>query len=241
MAGSLRVRHSLRRWHIWLGWIVGIPFFVWTASGLIMVWRPIEEVRGTHLLKKVPPMRVEAPIVLPAVDGVTLKSLSLERGARGPRWVAVLPDGTARLADPATGQWLPSLSANDAAAEVMGLYTGTSAVRSVSRTDPDRPPLELRHAVATWQVALEDGTHFYVDANSGMIHAKRTRWWRLYDFMWGLHIMDPVTREDTHNPWIIGFSVAALVTTLLALIMLPLTIRRRRRASSSAETAGPPR
>jgi hypothetical protein len=40
--------------------------------------------------------------------------------------------------------------------------------------------------------------------------------------------MDPQTREDTHNPWVIGFGIAALLTTLLALVMLPLTIKRRR-------------
>ena len=46
--------------------------------------------------------------------------------------------------------------------------------------------------------------------------------------MWGIHIMDPGGREDTHNPWVIGFGIVALVTTLLALVMLPLTIRRKR-------------
>ena len=38
---------------------------------------------------------------------------------------------------------------------------------------------------------MDDGTRFYVDAGSGQIVATRTRWWRFYDFMWGLHIMDP--------------------------------------------------
>jgi succinate dehydrogenase hydrophobic anchor subunit len=46
--------------------------------------------------------------------------------------------------------------------------------------------------------------------------------------MWGLHIMDLQTREDTHNWWIIGFSALALVTILLALVLLPLTGKRRR-------------
>ena len=222
------VRSRLRRWHIWLGWIVGIPFLIWTVSGLVMVWKPIEEVRGVHLVKKAGAMRFDAPIVPPAVAGVPLQSLALEQRAGGARWVAVLPDGTTRLADPENGMWLPRYSAADAAAEVQRLYTGSSPVRSVTRTDPDNPPLELRHAVATWQVALEDGTNFYIDADSGMLHAKRTRWWRFYDLMWGLHIMDPQTREDTHNPWIIGFGIVALLTTILALIMLPLTLRRRK-------------
>ena len=50
---------------------------------------------------------------------------------------------------------------------------------------------------------MSDGAHFYVDATSGQIVATRTRWWRFYDLMWGLHIMDPQTREDTHNPFVI--------------------------------------
>ena len=34
------------RWHIWLGWLVGVPLLLWTLSGVAMVARPIEEVRG---------------------------------------------------------------------------------------------------------------------------------------------------------------------------------------------------
>lgn len=223
------VRSRLRRWHIWLGWIVGIPFLVWTVSGLLMVWKPIEEVRGNHLMAEPKPMRMAGVLVPPALAGVPLQSLDLAQRASGPRWVITLPDGTARLASAETGALLPPLSAADATAEVMARYRGTAKVRSVSRTDPDKPPIDLRRPIAAWQVAMDDGTHFYVDAASGEVVAKRTAWWRLYDFMWGLHIMDPQTREDTHNPWVIGFGIVSLLTTILALIMLPLTIRRRKR------------
>ncbi len=37
------------RWHIWLGWLIGVPLVMWTLTGLVMVARPIEEVRGDHL------------------------------------------------------------------------------------------------------------------------------------------------------------------------------------------------
>ena len=39
----------LARWHIWLGWLIGLPLVMWTVTGLVMVARPIETVRGTHL------------------------------------------------------------------------------------------------------------------------------------------------------------------------------------------------
>ena len=45
------MRSTLRRWHIWLGWLIGVPMLLWTISGVLMVIRPIEEVRGTDLLR----------------------------------------------------------------------------------------------------------------------------------------------------------------------------------------------
>lgn len=222
------VRSKLRRWHIWLGWIVGLPILFWVVSGLVMVARPIEDVRGAHLLKDAQPVRLATAPVAPPVQGLPLSSLALKQSASGPRWVAIFEDGTARAADPATGKWLPEVSAIAATQEVMSRYTGAASVASVSRIDSDDPPLDLRRPIPAWQVAMSDGTHFYVDARSGEIVATRTRFWRFYDWMWGLHIMDLKTREDTHNPLIIGFAIVSLLTTLLALVMLPLTIRRRR-------------
>ncbi len=222
-------RARLRRWHIWLGWIVAIPMLLWTVSGVVMVAKPIEEVRGTHLLADPAPMRLAAPAIPPRIEGAPLQSLALQPRAAGARWVVTLEGGTVRLADPATGALLPPLSAADAVREVMARYTGKATVAAVTRTDPTSPPLELRRPIAAWQLRMSDGTHFYVDAGSGEVVARRTGWWRFYDFMWGLHIMDPGGREDTHNPWIVSFALVSTVTVILALVLLPLTLRRSRK------------
>src|SRR5688572_1182675 len=159
------VRSRLRRWHVWLGWVVGVPILLWVVSGLIMVAKPIEEVRGEHLLAEPKPMRMALPPVPPAIGGVPISSLALEQRAAGPRWVVTLADGTTRLADPNSGALLPPLSAADAVHEVAARYTGDARVQSASRTDPENPPLELRRPSAAWRVAMDDGTRFYVDAN----------------------------------------------------------------------------
>ena len=223
------VRSRLRRWHVWLGWLVGLPILFWVVSGLVMVAKPIEEVRGEHLLSEPRPVRLALPPVPPAIGGVPLASLKLEQRAAGPRWVVAMAGGPTRLADPASGALLPPLSAADAVREVTARYTGTAKVKSATRTDPQKPPLEFRRPVAAWRVAMDDGTNFYVDASSGEVVARRTSWWRFYDWMWGLHIMDLKTREDAHNPLTIGFGLAALVMALLALVLLPLSTRWRRR------------
>lgn len=225
-------RGKYRRWHIWLAWVAAIPILLWVVSGLLMVARPIEEVRAEGLLGDPSPIRLIGPPIPPLIAGVPLTSMSLEQRAAGPRWVIKLPDGKTRLADPKTGLLLPDLSANEARREVEARYSGKATVQSVARTNPHDPPMDLRRPIAAWQVTMDDGAHFYVDASSGQIVATRTRWWRFYDLMWGLHIMDPQTREDTHNPFVILFGVLALGMSVLGTILLPMTLKKKRNGKS---------
>ena len=225
-------RGKYRRWHIWLAWVAAIPILLWVISGLLMVARPIEEVRGAGLLDEPAPIRLIGPPIPPLIAGVPLTSLSLEQRAAGPRWVIKLPDGKTRLADPKTGLLLPDLSANEARREVEARYAGKGAVQSVARTNPQDPPMDLRRPIAAWQVTMDDGAHFYVDASSGQIVATRTRWWRFYDLMWGLHIMDPQTREDTHNPFVILLGLLALGMSVLGTLLLPMTLKKKRNGKS---------
>ena len=227
------VRSRLRRWHVWLGWLVGLPMLFWTVSGLVMVAKPIEEVRGEHLIAESPPINLAGPLVAPQVEGLPVRSITLKPRADGPRWEIDFADGDKRLADPATGRILPPLGAADAARELSARYTGTGKVVEISRVDAKAPPLELRRAMNGWRVRMSDGSHFYVDGGSGEIIAKRTAWWRFYDFMWGLHIMDLQGRENTNNPWVVSFAMLTLLTVLLALVLLPMTISRRRNGNGS--------
>ena len=130
-------RSKLRRWHIWLAWVAAIPILLWIVSGLVMVARPIEEVRGEALLQAASPMRLVGPPIPPHLGGVRLTSLSLEQRAAGPRWIVTLPDGTTRLADPQTGLLLPALSAADAAREVEARYAGSASSAVGDEDDAD--------------------------------------------------------------------------------------------------------
>ena len=59
-----------------------------------------------------------------------------------------------------------------------------------------------------------DEINVYVDAISGQVVAIRSEQWRLWDLMWGLHIMDWETRDEINN-WLLKlFSVLALISSL---------------------------
>ena len=221
-------RHTLRRFHIWLGWIVALPLFAWTVSGLVMVIRPIEQVRGEELLGPAPRLALSAPLVPPLIGPRPVSSLSLEQRPNGARWIIRYADGAARLADARSGRLLPRLTALEARQIVAARYRGNAAIRAVDRTSADNPPLDLRRRIESWRVTMSDGTRFYVNADTGEIAATRTAFWRVYDFMWGLHIMDLKGREDSSNPLVIGLALVTLVTTLLAILLLPMTRRWRR-------------
>ena len=87
-------------------------------------------------------------------------------------------------------------------------------------------PREFAGGGNAWQVAYGDGTHIYIDNATGEVQAVRTGWWRFYDLMWGLHIMDLQTREDSSHPILIAFAALALVGSLLGCVLL---FRRRKR------------
>ena len=203
----MTVRASLRRWHMWLGWLVGVPMLFWTVSGFVMVARPIEEVRGTALL------RDPAPLSARRARRSRRRSMacrSTKPDARAARRRAALghpPSPATRRAAaspiPPPGACCPLSAPPRRSAKSLRATPARRASPAVTRIDPADPPIELRRPLDGWQVRMDDGTHFYVDAGSGEVVARRTRFWRVYDFMWGLHIMDLQGRKETNNPWVV--------------------------------------
>ena len=219
------------KWHIWLGWLVGFPTLMWMVTGLYMAAKPIEEVRGNHL-------RVEQavqPLVLPgsALAGTEFPIRDMRAVMQDGRAVAILTgmDGSIRRIDMQSGTALPAPSANDARRIVAEQIKGGEKVRTVAAFDADNVPFDFRRSMPVWQVALEDGAHIYVGRDTGQIEAVRTRWWRGFDFMWGLHIMDLRTREDTSHPILILFAILGVLGAMLGCILM----FRRRKARVTAK------
>lgn len=220
----------LAKWHIWLGWLVGVPIVMWLATGLLMVSRPIEAVRGDHLRAA----SETVPLVLPgstlAAPESGLKELRVVM--QGGRAVAILTrlTGETRRVDFATGTPLPALGAAEARALVAARIVGGERAVRVSLFPADRPAPDFRSPLAAWQVVLADGTNVYVGRDTGEIEAVRTRWWRAFDFAWGLHIMDLSEREDTSHPVLILFAALSLTGAMIGCVLM----FRRRRARPSA-------
>lgn len=216
---------SLAKWHIWLGWLVGVPIVMWLATGLLMVSRPIDQVRGDHLRREAAaePLAIPGSTLAAPESGLKEMRVTMQDG----RAVAILTtlDGAVSRVDFATGAPLAPLDAAGARALVAQGIIGGDRVERVTLFPADRTPFDFRRPLAVWQVALGDGTNVYVGRDTGAIEAVRTRWWRAFDVAWGLHIMDLSEREDTSHPVLIIFAALGLTGAVIGCVLM---FRRRK-------------
>ena len=61
--------------------------------------------------------------------------------------------------------------------------------------------------------------NIYIDAYSGEIVAIRSKQWRIWDLMWGFHIMDWVDRDNIDNLLLKIFSFLALFTSISGIVL----------------------
>lgn len=228
-----RIMRQLARWHIWLGWLIGVPLLMWTATGLFMVAKPIEEVRGNHLRLESEPQALAVPGgQFGSVEGSIREIRALMQDGR-PVAILTMMDGSVLRRDMASGTAIAPVDALGARALVERRIAGGDRVDSVALFGADDAPMDFRRPMAAWRVTLEDGAHVYVGRDTGEIEAVRTRWWRAFDVMWGLHIMDLRDREDTSHPILILFAGLAMIGVLIGIVLL----FRRRKAQVRARVS----
>ena len=211
---SPRATRTVRWLHLWTGVIIGIQIILWVASGLVMVARPMDAVRGTDLRRE-GPVTLAMPAGLPALKGV--EKLELGQLLGKPVW-KLTDAGGKRLLDAATGQPVTITPGTaEAIARTGTMMTGPVVVTAIT---PANPASDWRET-AGYRVEFADDVRVYINTQ-GDIGAVRTPWWRFYDLFWGLHIMDWQDRENTHGPLII---IATLMSLGVVLTGALLTVR----------------
>ena len=143
---------------------------------------------------------------------------------------AQLGDGKVRLLDARTAKPLAPVDGAAAALIARQAYRGDAGSAPVVERI-ERPSTEYRGALPAWRASFPDadGTRIYVAAETGRLTSVRTGTWRLYDFFWGLHIMDWTEHERFNTPWLNAFAAGGLVFAVAGAILLFMRWPRRRR------------
>jgi hypothetical protein len=224
--------------HKWLALLMAIQILFWFVSGLFFAIAPIERVRSEHMKAEAP----AAPIAL-ADAGAGLQRLAGEapgerieiRSMLG-RPVALVSahEGRPRLYDLTSGRQLSPIPAELARRIAEADHAGDERAVRVSLVTEESP--EYRAALPAWRVDFDDGANraLYVAQDSGVVTARRSTLWRVFDFLWGLHIMDFKNHEDFNTPLLIISTALGLLVIMTGIVMFPARLGynrwRRRRA-----------
>ena len=235
--------------HKWLALLMAVQILFWFVSGLVFAVFPIERVRSEHAIAKQAPAPVPLNTAAAGLERLAARGVRLgekiEIRNLIERPVAVVGAGgeaRAVLYDLATGRRLSPLSASLATAIAERDHVGARRAVRAERVTANSP--EYRGLLPAWRVDFDDGAQrsLYVAADTGVVTARRSQLWRVYDFLWGLHIMDWRGHENFNSPLLIAFTALGLVVIVTGIILMPSRLgltawlrRRRLRRPSQTE------
>ena len=249
----------LRKVHRWLGLLMALQIVAWMASGLWFAIYPIEAIRGEHLTRPPEELQVGSQgyfspeLAAPAglhqaldahfADDWTLSSAQLQRWGGAIVWrVSGSSRGKAfvRLVEGDGSSVIPALTATAAERQARGWLLGPGEVRSVEWVEEVEPGAEMRGRTPPfWKVSFSEpeSLNLYLEPWTGEILARRTARWRVFDFLWMLHIMDFESRDDFNHPLLQVAAALGLIIALSGALLWALTTSafRRRRSDREAE------
>ena len=206
------MKFLVRKTHKYLSILISIQLLLWTISGIYFAFNQIELVRGEQY--RLPQV---FSIDLSKIDLVldSVKSIQVARRFGEEIFIVRKEAGTEYLN--LEGVALEKLSKTQATS-IVSAVTSLTPLAVEEIIDPE-PGSEYRgRNLPLFKVITQDQENdeinVYVDAISGQVVAIRSEQWRLWDLMWGLHIMDWETRDEINN-WLLKlFSVLALISSL---------------------------
>lgn len=224
-----KLHRLIRKWHRYLGLILGIQFLAWTVGGLYFSWTKIDEIRGDNIRKENPPLAIQSDFV-----AVTQITNELQKIAAIESFVSIqlvdilgktyyqiiyLADKKEKiqLADARTGELKKPLTEDEAIEVAKSRLKGTANVEKVIYLKTTNGHHEYREKPLP-AYAVDFGgsvnTTVYVSAELGTVQSFRNNRWRIFDFLWMLHTMDYQNRDSINNWLLRAFSIFGLVTIL---------------------------
>jgi len=198
-----------------------------------MSFVPIEQIRGQHLSKS-PPQKSLAKMYLFPINRLfenyqneMILEVKLKTLLGRPVYELKTNRQKNILIDAQTGLALPLISRQQAEKIASEHFLGKAKILKAILYTKD-PPFEARGTAPVWKIDFENSedSSFYISAITGRLVAKRNNLWRIYDFVWMLHIMDYDQREDFNHPTLIIASFLALLCSITGLFLIVYTFRK---------------
>ena len=221
MHKRLTWQRRVREWHNRIAVIGFLQLFAWTVSGIYFAFTDINQVRGNDYRVASP----QSSIDFAAVNLSTTFNGKLTVQQRLPGEIIIGSDGRWQ-----TAQGDPLQILNQEEALALGKAQTNLNLTVANLIESAEPTSEFRgRDLPLWQLIDTEhpSVNVYLDAYSGSVSAIRNDAWRIWDFLWSLHIMDYSTRDKIGTVLLKIFSVLTLFTAVLGIALYLLIPKKR--------------
>lgn len=226
----------VRKSHKWITLIIGIQALLWMLSGAYMATVDIDFIHGDSLVRNTNELLTIGKESLYPMQDVLRRfpdATAVDVVAReGSPFYVISSAGKKVLLDATNGVQRSPMMRENIVRLAGHYYAGEGEIVSIRLlSDPASKPSEIQtRPLPLWQVEFDDGinTAFYLSPSTGELITRRHTFWRAYDFLWMLHIMDYQDRSDINNNLLRVAASVGLIMAVSGIWLLIFSLRRVR-------------
>ena len=211
------MRNIVRNTHKYLSFFISVQLFLWTVSGIYFAFNKIELVRGEQYR-----LTESFPINFDEVKFSRSDVQQVKAVNRLGEIIFVVSSSMGIEYLDAFGSPVKKLNKN----EVFEIVSASSTLMPIDLeeiTESSKGSEFRGRDLPLFKVtSLNDKDkkiNLYLNVFSGEITVVRSLQWRIWDLMWGFHIMDWQTRDKINNIFLKIFSILALVSSISGIML----------------------
>ncbi len=224
----LNYKYYIRKSHRYLGIFIGIQFIFWTLGGLYFSWTDIDEIHGDLFRKEKAEINFKQDFISPkaiideietAQNAPTIKDVRVIEISDSPFYEFSVDskDKNFVVADAISGKIRSAIMEEEAkkiANESLAKPLNVKSIIYLTKENVSGHHEYREKPLPAWAVTYENDLTVYLSAENGQIGAFRTTKWRIFDFLWMLHTMDFLGRDNINNYLLRAFSILGIITIL---------------------------
>ena len=211
------MKNIVRNTHKYLSFFISVQLFLWTVSGIYFAFNKIELVRGEqYRLTESFPINFNE-VKFSRSDVHQVKAIN-----RLGEIIFVVSGGKDIEYLDSFGTPVKKLNKS----EVFEIVSSSSTLKPIDLEEITESSkgseFRGRNLPLYKVISLNDKDkkiNLYLNVFSGEITAVRSLQWRIWDLMWGFHIMDWQTRDKINNIFLQIFSILALVSSISGIML----------------------
>ena len=211
------MKNIVRNIHKYLSFFISLQLFLWTISGIYFAFNKIELVRGEQyrVTESFPVNFNEVKFSRSDVQQVKAinrlgEIIFVVSGSKSTEYL----DSFGAPVNKLNKSEVFEIVSSSSTLEPIDLEEITESSKGSEFRGRDLPLYKV--------TSLNDKDkkiNLYLNVFSGEITAVRSLQWRIWDLMWGFHIMDWQTRDKINNIFLQIFSILALVSSISGIML----------------------